>query len=539
MLLGFTALAIAFTWPVGELWRPVLVHHHDPLFSVWRLAWIAHQLPRDPRNLFDANIFYPEPNTLAYSDALLLLGIVGAPLIWVGVHPVVVHNLLAIAAFVTAAAGMQRLMTCFTADRAAQIVAGIVFAFAPFRAAHLVHLELLWTAFIPLSLLALYRLLQTPTTRRAIVFGTMVALQTLCSVYYGLFLVIFLAPAMLLAPLHLRFRWSRRHGAALVLSVLTTAVLVSAYAGPYSNVRAAVGPRSENEVQAFSAQFGDYLRASPLNRLYGAPPRGDDDERSLSAGVAATLLAVVSVTLVRTRITAAFALLTALAVDLSRGTNGVLFTSLRDVLPLLEGIRAPARFAVFVLLGVSVLASLAVAHLTTHWTAARRRVFVSVVAALLMVEYWIAPVPTFQPPLVARGVDAWLAMQPRTVVASLPMPPPSGLWGHEASFQYLSIFHWQPTVNGYSGYAPRTYLRRAEQVQDFPSDAAVAGLRAEGVELVVLREKYAAAGEFDRLLYGCQNRRWFSEVLPFEEVGSGRSAACRLQPRGSESAVPP
>ena len=32
----------------------------DPLFSIWRLSWVAHQLPIDPRHLFDGNMFYPE-----------------------------------------------------------------------------------------------------------------------------------------------------------------------------------------------------------------------------------------------------------------------------------------------------------------------------------------------------------------------------------------------------------------------------------------------------------------------------------------------
>ena len=32
--------------------------HYDALFGVWRVAWIAHQLRRDPAHLFDANIFY-------------------------------------------------------------------------------------------------------------------------------------------------------------------------------------------------------------------------------------------------------------------------------------------------------------------------------------------------------------------------------------------------------------------------------------------------------------------------------------------------
>src|SRR6187431_3364424 len=44
----------------------------DPLFSMWRIGWVAHQIVADPRHLFDANIFYPEQRTLTYSDSMLL-----------------------------------------------------------------------------------------------------------------------------------------------------------------------------------------------------------------------------------------------------------------------------------------------------------------------------------------------------------------------------------------------------------------------------------------------------------------------------------
>ena len=60
----------------------------DPLMVTWVLAWVAHQLPRAPAHLFDANIFYPERNTLAYSETLLVPGIVAAPLHWLGVAPI-------------------------------------------------------------------------------------------------------------------------------------------------------------------------------------------------------------------------------------------------------------------------------------------------------------------------------------------------------------------------------------------------------------------------------------------------------------------
>ena len=56
----------------------------DPLFSMWRMGWVFHQLGGDPRPLFDANIFHPEPLTFTYSDSMLLPAAIGAPLLAIG-----------------------------------------------------------------------------------------------------------------------------------------------------------------------------------------------------------------------------------------------------------------------------------------------------------------------------------------------------------------------------------------------------------------------------------------------------------------------
>ena len=61
----------------------------DPLFSIWRISWVNHQLWRHPLALFDANIFYPERLTLTYSDPVIVPALISAPLFWVGFTEVV------------------------------------------------------------------------------------------------------------------------------------------------------------------------------------------------------------------------------------------------------------------------------------------------------------------------------------------------------------------------------------------------------------------------------------------------------------------
>ena len=65
-------------------------------------------------HIFDGNIFHPEPRTLTYSDAMIVEGLVGAPLLWVGLPPMLVHNLLLLGAIVASAVGMFVLVQMLT-----------------------------------------------------------------------------------------------------------------------------------------------------------------------------------------------------------------------------------------------------------------------------------------------------------------------------------------------------------------------------------------------------------------------------------------
>ena len=61
----FVTLTVVNAWPLPVRAGAAIGQHGDAFFSVWRLAWIAHQLTTDPRHLFNGNIFYPEQRTLA------------------------------------------------------------------------------------------------------------------------------------------------------------------------------------------------------------------------------------------------------------------------------------------------------------------------------------------------------------------------------------------------------------------------------------------------------------------------------------------
>ena len=82
------ALTMLLTWPQPLHMATRVWSHDDPLFSIWRLAWVAHALSTNTARLFDGNIFHPTANTLTFSDAMMLEGALAAPAFWADVPPV-------------------------------------------------------------------------------------------------------------------------------------------------------------------------------------------------------------------------------------------------------------------------------------------------------------------------------------------------------------------------------------------------------------------------------------------------------------------
>ena len=246
---GFAALTIALTYPQIRFMQSQVGLHYDALFSVWRLAWIAHQVPHDPLHLFDANIFYPALKTLAYSDALLLPGLIGAPLVWIGVHPVLVHNLLIVLSFVGSGVAMYILVRTVTGSVWAAWFSGAVFAFQPYRFAHYSQLELLWGWWIPLALWALHRMFTHHRVRDGALLGLFVALQAWSCIYYAVFLV----TAVAVVTVVMACGWSRSQIVGLVKPAIAAAlvcgIFVGPYAVPYVQAQSTVNTRSESEIR--------------------------------------------------------------------------------------------------------------------------------------------------------------------------------------------------------------------------------------------------------------------------------------------------
>ena len=512
---AFAILTAGMTYPqVRRMTDAVSSNYGDPLFSTWRLAWVAHQLPRDPVNLFNANIFHPEQGTLAFSDSMLVPALMAAPLLWAGVPQLVVYNLMLLSGFALSGAAMFLLVRSLTGSSGAAIVAGFAFAFLPFRDMHYAHLELQISQWMPLCLWALHRTITQGRIRDGLMTGLFLALQCLSSWSYGIFLATFLAPvaaALIIGGGASRARASIR---ALAAGGLLATVLIVPMALPYLAAREHVGERPESEIKFYSATPQNYLAAHRQNVPFGRRTWYlGGQERELFMGFAVPLLALVGLwpPLSAARIGYALGLL--LAFDVSLGFNGILYGWLHEYVFPYRGLRVPARMAIVVGLALAILAGHGASRILQFMQGRLVRAVVSLVLVLsvwaeyrsvpLLKTVWASPPPIY---------DA-LPTQSSNVLLELPLLEPD--ISHEPIYMYFSTFHWNTLVNGYSGFMPPSYPELRERLRTFPDEASIAELRGRGVTHVIVHGAFSSPEIYQQTVAGmdlCADLQYVTEV---------------------------
>src|SRR5581483_1491198 len=283
---------------------------------------------------------------------------------------------------------------------------------------HLSHLNLLTLQYMPLAFFALRRAWQSSDWRYAIAFGIFLVLQVLSSWYSAFIIVIgvVLYGAYLLITRRHEFAW-RKWVPLGTVSVVAFLMIVAAGLPYFQANRQLEFQRSLGDQESVSAHVRSFISVGE-NHLYGNFLPIDRTE-PLFAGALILVLAVIgAVTRGPTRDRLFWILLIAGAVILALGPTLRLDTLvlplpyrfLYEFVPGFKAMRAPIRFFILGMLGISILAA-GGTRAVLHRTRLSPIAVAVVGVAILMVEYNVAPI-NFAPidvgnrtPLVYR----WLA----------------------------------------------------------------------------------------------------------------------------------
>jgi hypothetical protein len=253
-------------------------------------------------------------------------------------------------------------------------------------------------------------------------------------------------------------------------------------------------------------------------------------ERRLFPGVLVLILALVGL-LLRPPAKEAVVYLMAmvLAFDMSLGLSGHSFPLLHEYVPVFHGLRAMARLGILVVLFLAVLGAFGYVAVASLLPARARPVLMLAICAGLLAEYRVRPLHLVPYPNTAPPLYAWLAAQPRGVVAEFPMPMRDQPGADpEPAYSYLSTFHWQPLVNGYSGFFPWTYLSRLEDVADFPDVRSIRRLRGDGVRYLVVHLPGLERSRQDKVLHDLRHTFGLAELTRLSD-GRGEAVVFALR----------
>ncbi|MBL8111518.1 MAG: hypothetical protein JNK60_01420 [Acidobacteria bacterium] len=484
------AAAVAWTWPYARRLDVALRDLYDGQGLLWVLSWVRHALVHDPANLFQANALAPARDVLAFSEPLLGYGVLAVPLSLPGLSELAIFNTLCLLGTAFTPWAISRLAMALGADRFAALLGALLASFSALTVAHLGFVSFVASGGIALVVLAFLRL------ERGNVRGILLAGLSLAGLgYFSLQLLSFALAALGVLTLVTVARHRSVRDARVVETVLAglvAGILLVPLAVPLLRARQSEGfSRTVAETQLYAARPRDFLATTSFNPGQTFLPYRDDAERPLYPGTLVLALAVLGVAFFRgeghgdsRRIGAVLVLVGAFG---SLGYDGPLYPALAAAAPpLFKGIRAAARFAFVLQIGMGLLAALGVSWLLgerRRWSRAATVLALLALGALELRQ----TVPFDRRPASPPKVDDFLAAA--DVGGPILHLPAAFRISNDADYLVSSTRHFKPIVNGVTSNVPQRFFELSELLSRNPVPAeAWDTLAAWPVAAIVLHE---------------------------------------------------
>lgn len=529
VILFLTLIFVFLTFPLLIMCHEVLPGKGDIRHLSWVMAWDIHQLFHDPLHLFDANILYNNRYILASADHLLGSALLGLPVYLLTGNLALLFNTVFLLGFVLSGYTMYLLARYCTGNQYAAFVAGVFYAFLPYRFHHLSHPHMFNTIWIPLTFLFFDKFLRSREKKHCALFGLFFVLSVLSSWYLGLYLAALL-PIYLAVFMIIGRAWGGLKTVAAYLAVtgIVAAAVLFPFAYPYLHNAETHGFDRQLQV---GANLKEYYGMLPFKdgwysnaiRLYGT------NDYPLFIGWFPVLLLGIGLILGRKAQPGAepwglvraghYGLFLAVAVaaflfsfgkSIHFGDTTLLpgpYQILHYLVPGFNGLRRAGRFAMFFTLAGGVILSFGYVKLESWLTRTRKftPLGLCVIATLIMVSefraFYIRPAKmkmTFVE-AEAKPYAKWLAArEDDPVILNLPIHERMGF---ESRYMIDSIHHWRRMVNGYTAFVPASYRKYKKLAKAYPSGEAVQALKKDGIRYVLLHPgEFEALTEFKALL---------------------------------------
>lgn len=443
-------LTCVYTWPIVLHPGSLVAHDRgDPLLVTWILWWSTHAMPLTAA-WWNAPAFYPSTGVFAFSENLLGLAPIAAPIIALTHAPLLAYNAAFLLSYVLCGMGAYLLGFVLTRRHDAAAIAALAYAFAPYRLSHTQHLQLLSSYWMPVAIASLHLYIEAERPRWAILFAASWLLQALACGYYFFYLTLFAGFWLLWFGI----RWLTVRGTAILAAAwFAAALMLAPVLLGYRSIQASYGfARSPVEIVNYSADVAGLWSAAPdsllWHRLHGVSVSSESEQFPGAALLCLAAAAIVVAAKQREhRSTIAFyACAAVLMWTLSLGPeprlNGIPIGvpgpyAVLGWLPGFNAMRVPARLWMVAVLCLSVCAAFGLPALRRP---RGRRWIVALAAILVLLDGWPRGLAT------VRVAPMPVTNSHAPVRLGLPMRE------NETETMYGAIAQGRPVFNGYSGY---------------------------------------------------------------------------------------
>lgn len=551
----FAVLTLLMTWPIATyLKRGVPGPPWDNLVWLYDAWWLREGLLGKVGSLlFNPNIFQPFGYDLTLSETMVANKLLLAPLLLL-FTPTVAYNLFIWLTFFLTGLATYAFIYYATQSRAAGILAGVAFMYAPYRIGAMAAgwLPLIATQWLPLLFLFLERWVRERRAWLAAVAGLFLALNVLSSWYYtyivGLAAVLF--ALWRLRPWRQNFAQKQVWGHLALLSAVTLTLALPLL---LPALRASGGDLawSLGDVEKWSASLEDFFYPNIYHPLWGrwflqqrasVPSYPWYSPGFVFVGFVPLALAWIGWRKRNTRLASGLALVGLVAFMLALGTTlhiggervyipvpegvanlfarGLHFLTDRLAinsvpyyplsresaipiplpallvylfLPFGSAMRTLYRFGLISTFAVATLAGLGLARVLAkcgRWQTA----LAALLTALVLFEFLVLPMPFGYADTQPGPLDTWLANLPQN--ARLMRFPLVAAWNGDAL--YRSALHGKGIAYGHGTFYPPDYLANGAVLETFPSVQSIALLQEWGVTHVLVGERAYAQGWGDQ-----------------------------------------
>lgn len=266
----FVAIVCVYTYPLVLKPGSYLRGLNDPYLFTWMLIWVSKTIFTDPLGLFDANIFFPYGNTLAFSEPLIVPAVTtAAPVYGLTGNPILAYNVTLILFQALCGWSAYYAARRITGSEAGALLAGILYCASPFRTGYYNYLNIHLSFAVPLAFLAFALFLERQQYRYLVCALALVWIQAI-TIWYGgipltLLLCLFTLGFLLLRP----GGWRVRTPLALVWGGAALVVALLPVAWPYFQVTKELGfERSLADVNHYRADLLSFFDAGREHLFY-------------------------------------------------------------------------------------------------------------------------------------------------------------------------------------------------------------------------------------------------------------------------------